>query len=81
MSGSTTLEKLFVRQYTLEMLRDEARQLVESGILSYQQPIFNLCSYIPAREWPYLEQALERHDFLLRDRIIDLLSNETWTED
>ncbi|MBD0335958.1 MAG: DUF4327 family protein [Cyanobacteria bacterium Co-bin13] len=81
MSAPTTLKKLFIQQYTLDTLRDEAHQLVEKGILSRQQPIFSLCSHIPAREWPYLESELERHDFLLRDRIVDLIGNESWSED
>lgn len=81
MSGATTISSIFSQQYTLEILRDEARHLVERGVLSRQQPIFALCSYIPAREWPYLEVELENNDFLLRDRIIDLIGSEVWAED
>jgi hypothetical protein len=67
--------------YTLAMLCDEAKQLVDSGAVSRQQPIFTLCRYIAAREWPLIEAILEEHDYLLRDRIADLLTHETWEND
>jgi uncharacterized protein YqgQ len=67
--------------YTIEMVREEARQLVEQGIISRKQPIYTLCQYIPAREWVCVECELEKCDYLLRDRIGDLLSKETWEND
>jgi hypothetical protein len=73
-SNSTT-------RYTIEAIREEARQLVEKGIVSRKQPIYTLCQYIPAREWVCVECELERCDFLLRDRISDLLSHESWDND
>ena len=73
-SNSTT-------RYTIEAIREEARQLVEKGIVSRKQPIYKLCQYIPAREWVCVECELERCDFLLRDRISDLLSHESWDND
>lgn len=81
MAAKTALNSIFSKQYTLSMLRDEARQLIEQGIVSRQQPIFTLCSYISAREWPYVELELERNNFLLRDRLIDLIGQEEWSED
>lgn len=74
-------QNLSTRQYSIDMIKDEARQLISGGVISRQQPIYTLCRYIPAREWPRVELELERHDYLLRDRIIDLLGNETWRED
>ena len=71
----------FSRHYTIDMIRDEARQLVYQGVLSRRQPIFALCQCIPAREWIYVEQELEKNEFLLRDRIVDLLGREDWRED
>ncbi|NJK48097.1 DUF4327 family protein [Candidatus Gracilibacteria bacterium] len=68
-------------RYTIEMVREEARQLVEQGIISRKQPIYTLCQYIPAREWVCVECELEKCDYLLRDRIGDLLSKETWEND
>ena len=67
--------------YSLNMIKDEVRQLVETGTVSRQQPIYVLCQYIPAREWVCVECELERSDFLLRDQIGDLMSSECWDND
>jgi hypothetical protein len=67
--------------YSLNMIKDEVRQLVETGTVSRQQPIYVLCQYIPAREWVCVECELERSDFLLRDQIGDLMSSERWDND
>ncbi|HYW18669.1 MAG TPA: DUF4327 family protein [Nodularia sp. (in: cyanobacteria)] len=68
-------------RYDIGVIREEARQLVKKGLLDRQQPIYSLCRYVPNRDWILFENELEKHDFLLRDRIIDLLSSETWEED
>jgi len=68
-------------QYSINVIQDEARQLVERGSISRQQPIYVLCRYIPAREWASVECELERSNFLLRDRIADLISHERWDND
>ena len=67
--------------YSLDAIQDEARQLVQKGVVSRQQPIYNLCQYIPAREWVWIESELEKCDFLLRDRIGDLVGREQWDND
>jgi hypothetical protein len=67
--------------YTLDMLRDEARALVNQGVVNRQQPIYTLCRYIPEREWECIEVDLEGSEYLLRDRIIDLLAEERWEVD
>ena len=67
--------------YSLDVIREEARQLVCKGLIDRQQPIYVLCQFIPAREWGYIERELERNDLLLRDPIIDLLGCEDWCED
>ncbi|NEO86259.1 MAG: DUF4327 family protein [Spirulina sp. SIO3F2] len=67
--------------YSIDLLRDEARQLVERGIISRKQPIYVLCQYIPAREWVWVECELEKCDYLLRDRIADLIAHEDWSND
>jgi uncharacterized protein YqgQ len=76
-----TLSSANATRYTIEVIKEEARQLVEKGIISRKQPIYTLCQYIPAREWVCVECELERCDYLLRDRIGDLLSKETWESD
>lgn len=68
-------------QYSMDLLQDEARQLVQKGVVSRHQPIYVLCKYIPAREWACVEGELEKCDFLLRDRIGDLLGREEWDND
>ncbi|PIG92312.1 DUF4327 family protein [Gloeocapsopsis sp. IPPAS B-1203] len=68
-------------KYDIAVIKEEARQLVEKGLIDRQQPIYALCKYIPGRDWVCVELELEENDFLLRDRIIDLLSKEKWQED
>ena len=75
--STTTYEKI----YDLDMLRDEARNLVNQGRVNRQQPIYTLCQYISEREWACIEVNLAENEFLMRDRIIDLLSREEWDED
>jgi hypothetical protein len=68
-------------QYSMSIIQDEARQLVQKGVVGRNQPIYVLCQYIPAREWACVECVLEKNDFLLRDRIGDLLGREDWEND
>jgi hypothetical protein len=67
--------------YTIDLIRDEARQLVQKGTVDRHQPIYTLCRHIPAREWIYVESELELSGFLLRDRIVDLMGREDWDND
>lgn len=67
--------------YSLGMIQDEVRQLIDRGLVSRYQPIYTLCKHIPAREWMRFETELERYDFLLRDRIGDLMCQECWDND
>ena len=71
----------FSTSYSIDILKDEARQLIETGIISRQQSIYSLCKYIPAREWMMIECQLERNDYLLRDPIGDLVSYDSWEND
>ncbi len=64
-------------RYNIDVIKEEAARLVRQKRLDRGQPIYTLCKYIPAREWPDVECELERHDFLLRDSIIDLLNKES----
>ncbi|HBQ97470.1 DUF4327 family protein [Roseofilum sp. Belize Diploria] len=68
-------------QYSITMIKDEARHLVDVGFVERLQPIYSLCRYIPSREWKSVELELENHGYLLRDRIVDLLGREDWRED
>lgn len=68
-------------QYSLDVIQDEARELVRRGLVSRQQPIYILCQFIPPRDWACIEFELERCNFLLRDRIGDLMGREEWEND
>jgi hypothetical protein len=68
-------------QYSLDVIQEEARQLVHKGVISRQQPIYTLCQYIPPREWVCVEYELEKREFLLRDHIGDLIGSEEWDND
>ncbi|URR35975.1 DUF4327 family protein [Thermosynechococcus sp. HN-54] len=68
-------------QYSIELVKEEARRLVAKGVVSRQQPIYTLCQFVPVREWPLIEAELERCDFMLRDRIGDLIGRECWDND
>ncbi|MEA5552464.1 DUF4327 family protein [Anabaena cylindrica UHCC 0172] len=68
-------------RYDIEVIKKEALQLAKKGLVNRQQPIYTLAKYIPDSEWAYFEQELEQNEYLLRDRIIDLLDHETWEED
>ena len=67
--------------YSIDMIKDEVRQLVDQGKVSRHQPIYVLCQFIPAREWVCVECELERCDYLLRDQIGDLIPSERWEDD
>ncbi|MEM8779956.1 MAG: DUF4327 family protein, partial [Cyanobacteria bacterium P01_G01_bin.49] len=41
--------------YTISMIKDEVRQLVETGTISRHQPLYVLCEFIPPREWVCVE--------------------------
>ncbi|MDM9382757.1 DUF4327 family protein [Chlorogloeopsis sp. ULAP01] len=70
-----------VVKYDIEVIKEEARQLVKKGLVQRNQPIYALCKYIPGRDWVCVELELEKNEFLLRDKIIDLLGREDWSED
>ena len=68
-------------RYSIDEIKEEARQLVRQGRVARQQRIYTLYQYLPPGEWHCIEGELEKNDFLLRDRIIDLLGAQEWKED
>jgi hypothetical protein len=68
-------------RYSIDQIKEEARQLVWQGRVGCQQRIYTLCEFLPSGEWCSIEEELERNDFLLRDHIIDLIGKEEWSED
>jgi hypothetical protein len=81
MSLATIITTKPAISYSLDAIREEARQLIEQGVVSRQQPLYTLCRYIPAREWVCVECELEKCDYLLRDPIGDLVAWESWDSD
>ena len=76
-----TVPSINYNYYSLNIIQEEARQRVETGRVGRQQPMYTLCQFLPAREWVYVECELEKCDFLLRDRIGDLIGREEWDND
>ena len=68
-------------RYSIDEIKEEARQLVRQGRVDRQQRIYTLYQYLPPGEWHCIEGELERNDFLFRDRVIDLLGAQEWKED
>ncbi|MDX2213419.1 MAG: DUF4327 family protein [Oculatellaceae cyanobacterium bins.114] len=68
-------------RYSLTVIRDEVRYLVQQDLVSRRQPIYTLYKYIPAQEWEDVERELEENDFLPRDHIGDLIGYEEWGND
>ncbi len=59
--------------YSIDIIREQARELVEKGVLSSQQPIYTLCEYIPMLHWQEVEKELKLNNILFSDRLRDLL--------
>lgn len=67
--------------YSIDFLQEEAFYLVERGMIDRYQPIEILHNYFPRREWNQIVCELERFDYLLRDRINDLIGEPKWEND
>ncbi len=67
--------------YSIDTIKDEVCSLIERGIIRRNQQLYVLCEHLPAREWFAIECELERYDYLLRDRVGDLIGEEQWEED
>lgn len=65
----------------LNAIAEEARQLVEKGAIDRRHRLYVLCQYFSPREWNAVETELEFNGLLMRDRIVDLIGDEKWTND
>lgn len=63
------------------MIKQEVYSLLEIGVITIDQPLRILYDYLPAKQWNEIERELERYDYLLRDRIIDLVGKLEWESD
>jgi hypothetical protein len=68
-------------QYSITDIQDEVRDLIARGLVGRQQRIYELRRYFGDGQWHNLERLLEADDYLLRDRIIDLVGKESWKND
>ena len=69
------------KRYSITAIREEAINLVQNRIIDLNQPIRILFEYFPAPQWNTIEHELERYDYFLRDRIIDLVGKIDWKSD
>ena len=67
--------------YTIDLIRADVRKWVNLGLVARCQPIYSLSSLIPSREWKSFQRELELNDYLLRDRVGDLIPQERWDND
>jgi Domain of unknown function (DUF4327) len=70
-----------VRELTIADVQDEVRALVTRGSIGRQQRIFELSRFFSDYRWQMIERLLETNDYLLRDRVIDLVGKEYWNGD
>ena len=69
------------KQYSITLIQDEVRALLDRGTLTHQNRLLSLSEYYSDREWQHIERVLTCNDYILRDRICDLVSQETWDND
>ena len=62
------------RVYSIDEIKNEARQLVECGAVDEQQPIWVLCEFIAPGECVEVEEEIEKNHYLLREHIADLIT-------
>jgi 2-hydroxychromene-2-carboxylate isomerase len=72
---------LTTHQYSIADIKDEVRALVARGLVGRQQRIYELRKYFGDRRWQNVEQLLDKHDYVLRGHIIDLVGKESWIND
>ena len=60
--------------YSIDEIKNEARQLIECGAVDDQQPIWVLCEFIAPGECVGVEEEIEKNHYLLREHIADLIS-------
>ncbi|MCS6959948.1 MAG: DUF4327 family protein [Pseudanabaenaceae cyanobacterium SKYGB_i_bin29] len=66
---------------TIDAIREEVLRLIAKGLVTRNQPIHVLSKFYPDREWLMIEKELEINQYLLRDRISDLVGREEWSWD
>ncbi len=75
------MSTLQATRYGVEAIQEEAKRLVQSGVVRRSEPIDHLRAFFPDREWIGIAEELLIQDFQFSDRICDLLGCEEWNED
>ncbi len=78
--NNTILSRPNVR-FSIETLKEEINCLLEKRIVDRRQSLYVLLEHLPAKKWLDIECELERCDYLLRDRIGDLVGDPQWHDD
>jgi hypothetical protein len=69
-------------RYGVETIQDEAKRLVQRGLIRRSESISHLESFFPQREWQAIIEELELQEYGFNDPVCDLLGNcEEWPED
>lgn len=71
----------FPRTYALTAIQEDVQTLVQQGKVSRSQPIYTLLAHLPYGDHSSFERELALHEYLLRDRIADLIPKEHWQND
>jgi hypothetical protein len=72
---------LQVTGYAVEAIQDEARRLVQLGVVRPSAAISHLEAFFPSREWQGIHEELILQDFLLTDAVSDLMGCQEWSDD
>jgi hypothetical protein len=69
------------KKYSLDVIKEEAKVLLEKRVIERHLRISVLFKYIPQRNWHGFQRELELNDFSLCDQIGDFISQESWSDD
>ena len=69
------------RRYSISIIQEDVRALVEKGRLAKRHQIYALARHYSTSEWKSIEHVLETNDYLLRDPVGDLIGQESWLND
>ncbi len=67
--------------FAVEVIQDEARRLVNTGVLRRSSAIAHLQTFFSDRDWQGVARELELSDYQFSDPVCDLLGCEEWQED
>jgi len=63
-------------QYSIDFIREQAKEFVQKGIFKSEQPIDAICEYIAMIHWEEVERELKLNNLVFSDSIKDLLAKK-----